>query len=175
MWWYLYVLFLVLAPIDEESLPEEAPQEAWDALRLVAEQQQLLEPGGPWFWESWRMGVCWLRCEWPAMLDAPPPGDWQRLPPRGVCQERYQMALDWRERLMAAEMGGREAAMKAALEDAHYRVRVWDNIYSSTKVENTWDARRWGLKELRRLVGDEDYYSGALPPPVSLEKFQWVN
>ncbi len=64
------------------------------------------------------------------------------------------------------------AAWRIWLQENNYLWEVWDAARDSRNEGYYVLTRRAGLKKLRRMIGEEAYWTGTLPPPVPLWRFR---
>ena len=105
-----------------------------------------------------------------------PEAELRRFPPHELVQEylafnrAYQAHLESR-RLLAQHHA---EEISAVLWETRLLYWTWD------KLDDAWasctEAARWdALGDLRVLLGDDAYYSGRMPPPVPLWRFQEID
>jgi hypothetical protein len=170
--WDLLTALLIVSPV-EMPVPHRAPGPAWQALKRVALQLEVVGPHERWI-DDYRSEVGYVRRHWRELLAAPPLADSLSLPSAGTMQEwrcfnlGYQRTLELRLPLCLH----REDELRAALREAQQLYEIWTLVDTATCPAKSWVCRRRGLEQLRELIGLDAYYTGTLPPFVPLWRFQ---
>lgn len=104
-----------------------------------------------------------------------PDAELARFPPRQMVQEfrafnqAYQRHLEGDLALFPYHGEARES-----LREARLLYLVWDAL-DDAQIRHCLEARWEALLDLRRLIGDDAYFRGRMPPPVPLRRFVEVD
>jgi hypothetical protein len=109
--------------------------------------------------------------------DAPAVVDCQRFPDRAAVNEMLAFNRAYRQQLDARQPAdpARWWELRRILQETDQLYQVWDTVRDSRCEYYYVTVRRQALKRLRELVGDDAYYTGALPPYVPLWRFQSID
>ncbi len=105
---------------------------------------------------------------------APALSDSLRFPDREAVNEllsfnrAYRQHIDNRQSVERANWWDHQAT----LQETEQLYQIWDTVRDARCEYYYVAVRRQALKKLRELLGDDDYYSGVLPPYVPLWRFQ---
>jgi hypothetical protein len=170
--WDVGILVLLLSPVAP-PVPHQAPPPAWDALKRVALQLEVVGPHERWI-DDFRSEVDYCRRHFQELVYAPPLSDCERLPPLYLAREctcfssGYQRYLELRRQVCLY----REEELSEALHEAQELCIVWGLVETAASTSQSWASRRRALLELRDRLGPEAYYAGNLPPCVPLWRYE---
>lgn len=170
--WDLLTVLLIVSPVAP-PVPHRAPAPAWQALKRVAGQLEVVGPKERWI-DDYCSEVSYVRGHWRELADAPSLADAEALPPAAVARDWrcfnlcYQQAL---QRRRAVELHRREE-LDDALHEAEQLGEVLYLVEAATCPARSWVCRRQALRQLRELLGPEAYAASELPPCVPLWRFQ---
>jgi hypothetical protein len=108
------------------------------------------------------------------LADAPALGDSLRFPEREAVNEMlsfnraYRQHIDIRQSVELSHWWEHQAT----LQETEQLYQIWDTVRDARCEYYYVTVRRQALKRLRELLGDDDYYSGQLPPYVPVWRFQ---
>jgi hypothetical protein len=158
----LMVWLLIVCPV-EMPVPHAAGPAWWTALKQASEALELEPAKGRWI-DNWHSEVGWVRKYYRELGDAPPLSDALFLPPRE--EALHLLAFYLSEQLYYQHLGRirlhRHEEIQAILEDLRGDAQIWALVESATNAHNAWVCRRQALKQLRELLGPENYYAGQL-------------
>jgi len=172
--WDYVILGLVLWPCDV-SLPFAATPEAWQALKTLSQDLDLVGPHERWA-SNLQSELNWVRYHSRALLDAPVLAEGSWLPPYSqaaeICcfNERFQQHL-LMQRIIFLHRGDDFDDM---LRETRHLYQVWDAVRRSSNPHDSWANRRRNLQRLKQLLGDEAFYGARLPPWVPVWRFQVI-
>jgi hypothetical protein len=117
--------------------------------------------------------VQFLRRRYQNLIDAPPLGDCQRFPDRGLVCDLLAFNQEYQRHLTRLEAGGAACRdeLREAMRETDQLYHVWDLLRDARSDCYYVSVRRQALLELREAVGVEAYYSGQLPPHVPVWRF----
>jgi hypothetical protein len=110
------------------------------------------------------------------LADAPSLDDCLRFPDRAAVNDllafnrAYRQHLDVRKPLELS----RWWEFHSVLQETEQLYRIWDAVRDARCEYYYVTIRREALKQLREMVGPEVYYSGQLPPPVPVWRFETI-
>jgi hypothetical protein len=118
-----------------------------------------------------------LRRRCAELADAPPLHDALRFPDRSLVNDLLTFNRTYKQNvdLMLALDRSRAAELQEVLAESERLYQVWDLVRDSRCDYYYITVRRQALKKLRDQLGDEAYYSGALPPHVPVWRFARAN
>jgi hypothetical protein len=118
-----------------------------------------------------------LRRRWDDLADAPPLHDCMRFPDRALISDLLAFNRSYRQQLENRQhlelVYGWELREVVGEVDRLYQ--IWDTARDARCEYYYISVRRQALKKLRDLVGDQAYYSGALPPHVPVWRFARID
>jgi hypothetical protein len=115
-----------------------------------------------------------LRRRYQELENAPRVGDCQRFPERTAVNDllafnrAYRQFIDMRQPVELIHWWD----LRLAMQETDRLYQIWDTVRDARCDYYYVTVRRQALKHLRELVGEEDYYSGNLPPSVPLWRFE---
>ncbi len=143
----------------------------WELMDKREAQYLLIRP------EEYMADLAELRRRYDDLSDAPPASDAFRFPPK----EQINVQLDF-NRAYWKQMDTRRAMdvaraddMRVILDETERLYQIWDTVKDARCQCYYVPFRRRALKKLRDLVGPDAYYSGKLPPPVPIWRFQKID
>jgi hypothetical protein len=148
------------------------------ALQTLAVRWEILDPREVRYVltrpEDFASDLNLLRRRFRDLTDAPPLQDCLRLPSRELVNELLSFNRAYRQHIAVRQPV--ELAhwwkFRAALQETEYLYQVWDTVRDARCEYYYITVRRQALKKLRDMLGEEAYYSGQLPPPVPVWRFQ---
>ena len=171
--WYPVVCWLLLSPVPT-VFDLALPPAALPAIQRRALELDLVDEidrrsdhwtcwGSPQFELGWCREALW-ECR-----DAPPSVQAYLLPTVERCQCMLSLADGHLVRLEAWEPDLAESS----LEDTRRRRHVW-SLARDARHDGSWGRyRRQAMEALYEQIGPAAFYSGRLPPPVSLDGKSW--
>ena len=177
---YLLAAALLTAPLDTPETAASAEQFAglrstmqqlaihWEVMD-AREIRYVLSRG-----EDYAADMKLLRRRNGDLLDAPPLHDCLRFPARSHVSDllsfnrSYRQYLDQRQLLEAS----RWWEYHEVITEVDRLYQIWDTIRDSRCEYYYVTVRRQALKRLRELLGQDDYYTGQLPPYVPVWRFR---
>lgn len=169
-------LLLMTPPGAPESLP---PDHAWSgltaSLRLIAISNEWADCDGGIFTSpsNFQDDLDLIRRRIPLLADAPRIGDAKLFPHIDHIREGRRFNRRFREHLqerLAIELD-RFGAIQQAISETDRLFVVWDLADDAACDSYGVAKRRTALKRLREILGEDDYLSGRLPPPVPTWRF----
>ena len=127
--------------------------------------------------EDFQADLKLLRRRYQDLADAPPLADCLRFPDRALINEllsfnrAYRQHLDSRQALDA----GSRWELQEALQETDRLYQIWDSVRDARCDYYYVTVRRQALKQLREVVGPQDYYAGNLPPHVPVWRFSRID
>jgi hypothetical protein len=118
-----------------------------------------------------------LRRRFHDLAEAPALRDGLRFPDREVVNDLLSFNRAYRQHLSIRQPVElvRWWELRTALQETDQLYQVWDTVRDARCEYYYVTVRRQALKRLRKLLGDEAYYFGRLPPHVPLWRFQEIN
>lgn len=158
-------LIVVLAvAFNAESLIPDSDRPLADAiLSRLAERADLTDSCD--HWRNWIDDVSWVRSFALTLADAPSSADVNRLPSLVCCETWRDFHRDRQVVLeaVAACLPSRAVAANEAISEARAFVRFWDlACLARQETCKVWQRRQY-LREMRELVGEEDYAAWRWP------------
>ena len=179
-----YLLAVVLLTAPPETSAKIAPElygTVRAPLRTVAIQCEIMDRRETYYMltrpEEFPADVHLLRSRYQELLDAPSVKDSLRFPDRTIIQGLMDFNRSYRENVVSRRsmtLGAGET-YDAALHETDQLYEVWDALNDARCDYYYVVYRRQALKKLRKLVGEDAYYSGRLPPPVPLWRFEEID
>lgn len=158
---FVLIYQLLMTPLREKAIRDEVMdrRETW----VLSKPESFLED------------LLWLGNQYDAAKDCPRMWELGRFPGyeealASIEQSRaFQSYADARHKLIPYRDVYREAWSQAQLP-----CQAWSHLRDA-RSEFSWvRTRRQSLKQLREILGDDDFYSGRMPPPAPLRFFQEV-
>lgn len=115
-----------------------------------------------------------LRVRYCQLKDAPRLVDCERWPARTFINEKLTFNRQY-HRFIAASMQAnldRQKIYAKILRENDDLYRIWDKVRDSRCQYYYITVRRLALKDLKYMLGDDDYNMGALPPFVPIWRFR---
>ncbi len=111
------------------------------------------------------------------LAGAPPLHDCMRFPDRALVNDLLAFNRAYRQNIDALQpFDVRHASeLQELLAEIDRLYQVWDLVRDARCEYYYVTVRRQALKKLRETVGDDAYYSGALPPHVPVWRFARAN
>jgi len=160
-------------PIDLPGAVRQAIQTIavdWEIMDAREAQYMLIRP------EEFSADMAELRHRFDDLFDAPPLSDNYRFPDK----EQINAQLDF-NRAYWKNMDNRRSLdfaradeLRVILDETERLHQVWDTVKDARCDCYYVPFRRRALKKLRDLIGPDAYYSGALPPPAPVWRFQRI-
>ena len=173
--WYLYVSALILCPVEPDVSSQQSP-EIWEALKEISVSLELVGPHENWA-SDFRSELRYVRHYWRTLQDAPRLADCNVLPAAWMVQdlcrvnEQYQCHLQNQQIIYPH----RADDLGEVLREARQLYQVWDAVRRATGPTQAWAYRRRMLRQLRDMLGEDDYYAARLPPSVPLWRFKEID
>jgi hypothetical protein len=103
--------------------------------------------------------------------------DVYRFPRREQVNELLNFNRDYRNHLAVRQAlyPRRWWEFQAAIQETDDLYKAWDSLRDGGGEFYYVYVRRYGLKRLRALIGDDAYYSGHMPPHVPLWRFEQID
>ena len=176
------IVALALLTAPPEGGPDakalEGYQWARPALQAVAVQLEILDPREVRYilarGEDFAADLNLLQRRYRELADAPPLGDSLRFPDRESVNEMlsfnraYRQHIDIRQSVELAHWWEHQAT----LQETEQLYQIWDTVRDARCEYYYVTVRRQALKRLRELLGQDDYYTGQLPPYVPVWRFR---
>jgi hypothetical protein len=117
-----------------------------------------------------------LRRRYADLADAPAVVDCQRFPERAVVNDLLAFNRTYRQQLDARQPADptRWWELRKVLQETDQLYQVWDTVRDARCEYYYVTVRRQALKRLHETIGDDAYFTGQLPPPVPLWRFQSI-
>lgn len=175
-------VYLIAFPLDT-PLDEVFPDSWLPHLQQAAYRMDLARPDH----ETWLEGSCdmawelrYLRNNYYKCLDCPPFSDADRFSVAiGAAKEVWDFQykhIAWLEKQIEQQPQHRSGRIFQDLMEARRRKEVWYQLWCIEPRDNSpVPAVRQGLRELRQMLGDDDYYTGRMPAPVDIGSFYSVD
>jgi hypothetical protein len=118
-----------------------------------------------------------LRRRYQDLADAPALYDGLRFPDSETASRLLAFNRSYRQYLTNRQPVEilRWGDLRAAAQETDQLYHIWDTVRDARCEYYYVTVRRQALKKLRDLLGPEAYYSGRLPPPVPLWRYQSVD
>lgn len=173
---YLMALAVIMSPPTEDATKHQflARDIARVAIQLeLLDERELVDIFGEEKWltdeQSFNkfMSLIWNRRD--QLKDCPPDSDrvvFVRLTNTTILEmlkfnQRYHQDLIDRQ-----ELTGKDDAVDAAIDETNELRRIYDKLEIATSSLYYVTTRREALKQVRDMIGEENYYNSLLPPPV---------
>lgn len=168
----LAVAVLIIPPAGPG--PDDLPEHVCllRTLRDVAVRLEVLDPREQGYFlphpGHFAGDLAMLRKRYCDLADAPTLGAAAHLPTPNVAAERlaYNREYHRRLRLQRDGLGPRAAPLDHALAEADCLYHLWDLLRDGRSECYYVTVRRQALQKLRRALGDEAFFLGAMPPAV---------
>ena len=168
----LAVAVLIVPPAGSE--PEALPEHVCllRTLRDVAVRLEVLDPREQGYFlphpKHFADDLALLRKRYRDLAGAPTLAESAHLPTPAVAAERlaYNREHHRRLRLLRDGLGPRAAGLDHALAEADRLYHLWDALRDGRSECYYVTVRRQALLKVRRAIGDEAFFLGALPPAV---------
>jgi hypothetical protein len=180
----MLVAFALLTTPPDTPEPAELAEAALTlrpALQQLAVQWEILDPREVRYMltrpEEFRSDLNLLRRRYQDLGDAPGVHDCDRFPDRATISEMlafnraYRQHIDVRQPVERAHWWD----YQAAIQETDHLYQVWETLRDARCEYYYVHARRQYLKKLRELIGEDDYYTGKMPPYVPLWRFQQID
>ena len=169
-------LLLTLWFVSPFPVPQKAPPVLTESLVRVATALDLSTPAEDWGKAPFASDFGWTRMMLGRMGDAPPSHDALRFPPASECDHALNANYAYRTHVEARQafMAGEWFAHETVLAECCRLAEIWSTARQAQSPTNI-AARREGLKRLRELIGETDFYAGRLPAPVPLRHFLQID
>lgn len=166
----LLIALLLLFPW--EICPEKASTEMWDALRETALECEVVGPHETW--GQFDTEISYVKRHLRNTINAPPIIDGERFsdlaPPmlkfnaayQSYCSFNYQTATDQEEWYKISQ-------------ETEKLSHIWELVNTAGEKNGSWAHRRAAMQKLRAALGDENYYSGNLPPAVPIWRYTEID
>jgi hypothetical protein len=112
---------------------------------------------------------------WADVINAPPESDGLRFPPYAVAARARMFNWQCRQRIAEERDAWPESAQwrfDVTLAEARELYAAWDCLEDAQSPYRAWWRRRLDLARLRKLIGDDAYSAGAMPPVVPSHRFR---
>jgi len=178
----LMALTLITSPVDTPVPPGAAQrfEKLRPILQSVAVQWEILDPREARYIlarpEDFVSDLNLVRRRYQALADAPTLNDCRRFPDRETVNELLSFNRAYRQHLglrQPMELA-RWWDLRAALQETDHLYQVWDNVRDARCEYYYVTVRRQALKKLREMIGEDNYYSGQMPPSVPIWRFREV-
>jgi hypothetical protein len=151
------------------------------AMQALAVQWEILDPRETRYIlaraEDFISDLNLLRRRHHDLADGPSLQDGLRFPDRDVVNDLLAFNRAYRQHLTMRQPVElvRCWELRAALQETDYLYQIWDTVRDARCDYYYVTVRRQALKKLRKMLGDEAYYFGRLPPHVPLWRFQEID
>jgi hypothetical protein len=173
-------LVLLTTPEGREAWTPKLHAAVAPKLRVLAVQWEILDPRELRYMltrpEDFYADLQLLYRRYENLADAPRLDDCLRFPDRATVNDllafnrAYRRHIDVRKPLELS----RWWEYHSLLQETEQLYRIWDAVRDARCEYYYVTIRREALKQLRELVGPEVYYSGQLPPPVPVWRFETI-
>lgn len=171
---HLIALLLILAPHDPGGIPERVPPARHRVLEEVAWMLELwpLDKGG--WGPDYARDLAWCRRTYRELCDCPPLSDAQRFPSREIATPLVEFSYRHICHLESVEHVylHRADEVRVALGEARWCGDVWGAVRDAQGDGVL--SRRFALRRLRDLLGEEAYHAGQLPSCVPVWRFREI-
>lgn len=169
----LLALSLLMTPTDDVKYVVMRPivKEVASTLEIFDERERLYLLFAD---TSFPTDMILMRRRYQDFKDSPSLGDARRFPSMELCSVLIEFNRVYGSHLesrQALELHHRDWYAKA-LEENNELYHIWDTIREANTPYYVVTMRRTALKNLRDLIGKEDYYAGRLPPPAPIWRFE---
>jgi hypothetical protein len=127
--------------------------------------------------EDFQSDLNLLRRRFRDLADAPALNDSLRFPDRETINDLLAFNRSYRQNLTNRQPVElvRCWELRTAMQETEHLYQVWDTVRDARCDYYYVTVRRQALKKLRKMLGDDAYYFGRLPPPVPLWRFQEID
>lgn len=117
-----------------------------------------------------------LRTRYVELADAPCCNDCMRFPPRIIINEYVSFNRAYRQHIEIIQSlsPGKQAEYREICRQVDLLYSVWESVRDAQGEYYYITVRRQALLRLKKLLGDEDYYNGRLPPHVPTWSFEEI-
>ena len=182
MVWVDYLLAFQLLVSGPEAVDLRSDARHYAALRPTLQrlsiQWEILDPREVRYIlaraEDFAADLNLLRRRFQELHDAPLLCDCRRFPDRTAVNDMlaynraYRQHIDIRQSVELAHWWEHQAT----LQETEQLYQIWDTVRDARCEYYYVTVRRQALKRLRELLGEDDYYSGQLPPYVPVWRFR---
>lgn len=172
----LVIAFALIA--GTENIPSQPPCPL-HSLQAVAIQTEILSSADTWMFFNnqgeFVSDVVTIRSRYRDMVDAPPLSDRFRFPNADFCSSMKSMNRLYYTHIQGLQESYPEQfeTINTILGETNDLWCAWDKVHDSYNDNYSVYYRRSRLKSLRKQIGWQNYFSGALPPPVPIWRF-WI-
>jgi hypothetical protein len=180
-----YLLAITLLTAPEGALAWQQPPPCYDALRpnlqKLAIEWEIMDPRESRYVlaraEDFQADLKLLRRRFRSLRGAPALSEGLRFPDRHMVNDLLAFNRTYRQYLTARQhvdlVHGDE--VRTALCETDQLYQVWDAVRDARCNYYYVTVRRQALKQLRKLIGDEAFYRGTLPPHVPVWRFPEID
>lgn len=159
----LYVMLLLLWPVEPTWIGEMATEEEWIILQQISYHLEICSPGVEHWRDSWKVEIYWCRHAWKTSWYLPPLAWSSYLPDYSVCRANECFARRRFDYFTSAHVDPRMVPTWSLLvKDQEERALIWSWAADAT------DPKRPAVRRRNCIAALLDYQREGLPCHVNM-------